>query len=527
MRNLPKREASYSKTWMVPRNSSGPPLTQAGGKHIEVNSREPKKPEPATDDEPEASTDEHENDDDISDEDLRDYRGDNRGMRASGTSVQEKNEADENPKQEQGRRRVSQRKKGYSNGQTAGQKRVNEFDENNNEGVFAIYSQSQESKRHKSRKYGSRTTFKSTPSSTPASADPMSIPNSQQDVKAVDQPTEDKEEVGFKFPMEIDLGSPAPRTKTRRKIKSKRDVKSNGASTTATFSNDAIASLSHVASPSKNHWLFQSDDSSLSSPLSSAASSFILELSQLHDPLDPAGDSVEEAQQNRALCPICSEEVDPELLEAFRCQPRQRIRDQLRFCESHQQTTAEKHWRERGYPSIDWDKFEERIQGYFADLDQLLVPDNPSYYHNVLVSALKSGNTRSFRLTLAGDGLERISCGYYGTRGATTMYGSLMLHSILVSMLTRPRLQALTIRFSHKIRRLAASDQVVHKAGVVGYTQSVLVPELAMRLVKEDMNVGDDTARQIMRESIEIGEIFNSVPDDVVPVPEEEPVAVD
>lgn len=93
-------------------------------------------------------------------------------------------------------------------------------------------------------------------------------------------------------------------------------------------------------------------------------------------------------------------------------------------------------------------------------------------------------------------------------------------------MLTGPRLQALTIRFSNKIRRLAASDQIINKAGVVGYTQSVLVPELAMRLVKEDMNVGDDTARQIMRESIDIGEIFNSVPDDVVPVPEEEPVSV-
>lgn len=413
---------------MTPRYEGGPPLTQAGGKRLEVNSREPKKPEPATDDEPEASTDEDENDGDISDEDLRDYRGDNIGTRTPGASVQEKNNADKTPGQEQGRRRVSQRGEGNSNGQMAGQKRGNEFEENNNEGVFAIYSQSQESKRHKSRKYGygSRTPFKSTQSSTPASAEPMSIPNSQQqNVKTEDQSTEDKEEVGFKFPMEIDLGSPAPGTKTRRKIKSERDVKPNGSSTTLTFPDDAITSPSHVAS-SKNAWLFQSDDSSLSSPLSSAASSFILELSQLHDPLDPAEDSAEEAQPNRALCPICSEEVDPELLEAFRCQPRQRIRDQLRFCESHQQTTAERHWRERGYPTIDWDKFEERIQGHFADLDQLLVPESLSYYHNVLVSALKSGNTRSFRLTLAGDGLERISCGYYGTRGATVMYGSLI-----------------------------------------------------------------------------------------------------
>ena len=56
----------------------------------------------------------------------------------------------------------------------------------------------------------------------------------------------------------------------------------------------------------------------------------------------------------------------------------------------------------------------------------------------------------------------------------------------------------------------------------MGYTQSVLVPELAMRLVKEDMNVSDEIARQIMRDSINIGELLNANPDDVVPVPEKE-----
>lgn len=80
----------------------------------------------------------------------------------------------------------------------------------------------------------------------------------------------------------------------------------------------------------------------------------------------------------------------------------------------------------------------------------------------------------------------------------------------------------MTTRFSRKLRRLAADDNIVKKAGVVPYAQAVLVPELAMRLVKEDMGVDDDAARVIIRESIEIGEKVNFEPNDTVPIPAEE-----
>lgn len=80
----------------------------------------------------------------------------------------------------------------------------------------------------------------------------------------------------------------------------------------------------------------------------------------------------------------------------------------------------------------------------------------------------------------------------------------------------------MTTRFSRKLRRLAADDHIVKKAGVVPYAQAVLVPELAMRLVKEDMGVDDDAARVIIRESIEIGEKVNFELNDTVPIPEEQ-----
>jgi hypothetical protein len=62
---------------------------------------------------------------------------------------------------------------------------------------------------------------------------------------------------------------------------------------------------------------------------------------------------------------------------------------------------------------------------------------------------------------------------------------------------------------------------------VAGYAQSVIVPELAMRLVAQDMNVDDENARQIMRDSMEIGERLNPELNDVVPVPAGEDVSED
>lgn len=77
----------------------------------------------------------------------------------------------------------------------------------------------------------------------------------------------------------------------------------------------------------------------------------------------------------------------------------------------------------------------------------------------------------------------------------------------------------MTTRFSRQLRRLATNDHIVKTAGVAGYAQSVLVPELAMRLVKDDMQVSDESARQIMRDSIDVGEKLNAALNDEVPMP--------
>ncbi|KAJ5929127.1 hypothetical protein N7454_006975 [Penicillium verhagenii] len=191
----------------------------------------------------------------------------------------------------------------------------------------------------------------------------------------------------------------------------------------------------------------------------------------------------------KALCPMCKAEVDPELLRQFRNQPNQRLREQERFCSSHRHESATKEWEARGYPDIEWDTFEQRLDGHFPDLEKFLNPEEPSYYRNILDSAHKAG--KSLRLTLDDDVIENISCGYYGSKGA-----QIMLHVVMD-------------RFAVRLRRLAKIDTLVAKMGIAGYAQSVIVPELATRLIKQDMGVVAGIAREIMRDSIEIGEKLN------------------
>lgn len=353
-----------------------------------------------------------------------------------------------------------------------------------------LWGSSQNGKRRKNAQFSSQSRF----SSGPSCQDNKSTSKPQKNKKGYGKKSpqekkKKKEESSFQMPREIDMSSPPP-SKTR----------ANGK--TPEFKNppalpNGISSDNDPQFADVSDLLSQDDASPLSSPIntpSPPSSAFNFEFSQADEEI---------MQPKKALCPMCKEEVDPEALMRFEAQPKQRFRDQIGFCESHQTSTAEKEWKSKGYPNIDWDAFDERIRGHYDDLAKLLVPECSSYYRNLLDSAMKSGKAKNFRLTLSGDGLEDISCGYYGTRGSGKM------------------LQAVTTHFAPQLRRLAAADHIVKTAGVAGYAQAVLVPELAVRLVKEDMKIDDDqSARQILRDSIGIGEKLNAQLNDVIPVPE-------
>jgi hypothetical protein len=53
-------------------------------------------------------------------------------------------------------------------------------------------------------------------------------------------------------------------------------------------------------------------------------------------------------------------------------------------------------------------------------------------------------------------------------------------------------------------------DQLLREVGVGAYVVTVLVPELAAMLIKEDMKVDDDeTARRILQKSADLGETLH------------------
>lgn len=78
------------------------------------------------------------------------------------------------------------------------------------------------------------------------------------------------------------------------------------------------------------------------------------------------------------------------------------------------------------------------------------------------------------------------------------------------------RAENVMLRFSSKIRCLAASDKLIALDGVSGYVQTVLVPELAVLLVKDDMGVNEDCAREILRDTVDIGNLLNEEEDEII-----------
>lgn len=65
-------------------------------------------------------------------------------------------------------------------------------------------------------------------------------------------------------------------------------------------------------------------------------------------------------------------------------------------------------------------------------------------------------------------------------------------------------------------------DSILKTAGPAAYAQAVLVPELAVLLIKQDMNVDNQEARQILRDSTEIGNRLNAAENDTIGLDEDE-----
>jgi hypothetical protein len=176
-----------------------------------------------------------------------------------------------------------------------------------------------------------------------------------------------------------------------------------------------------------------------------------------------------------------------------------------RFCHEHQRRSARETWVQKGYPDIDWGRLDERIARHYGFLRAILEGSGDhgggghSHYDDAFRAAIASGRNRTLLRSDAD-----LTPGYYGIRGLRAMSENLIAE------------------FSAALRDRALRDRAVAARGHTTYLQSVLVPELAVRLIMEDMGVGAEEARGVLEESSAVGELLNDEIPDVVLVKEDD-----
>ncbi|ATY63084.1 hypothetical protein A9K55_007970 [Cordyceps militaris] len=186
-----------------------------------------------------------------------------------------------------------------------------------------------------------------------------------------------------------------------------------------------------------------------------------------------------------AKCPWCGEEVDRAQLDEFGQGKRLTVRLQTRFCQLHKQRAAAQTWRDRGYPTIDWDAIEARFAVHSDHLRAVVdgAAAARSHFRTLHARNIEAGRARAMKQE------ENFNPGYYGPRGLSAM------GDYLVSA------------FGDALKKRAVDDRVVAGRGSAAFIQAVLVPELGVRLIMEDLKLSEAAARQVLEESKALGEL--------------------
>jgi hypothetical protein len=184
----------------------------------------------------------------------------------------------------------------------------------------------------------------------------------------------------------------------------------------------------------------------------------------------------------RAKCPMCGKPIDPaDLKECGDMNTRQ----QERFCRSHQKKTAREDWTLNGYPEIDWNKLDSRISRHHSFIKKL-INGADSHYRGLLADTVNAGKNR----TLMKSDFNPTP-GYYGTRGLRAISENTMR------------------KFTPLLKKRMVVDRLMAARGFTPYVEYVVVPEVAVRLIMEDMGVEVARAREIMAESLAVGQLLS------------------
>ncbi|KAI9640657.1 hypothetical protein NHQ30_010964 [Ciborinia camelliae] len=188
-------------------------------------------------------------------------------------------------------------------------------------------------------------------------------------------------------------------------------------------------------------------------------------------------------------CPMCNEPVAAEDLEAF---GEMNTRKQEKFCLSHQRKSAHSNWKSKGYPDIDWTALDSRIARHNAFIKGI-IGGASCHFRNILGETIRAGKDRNLMKSTA-----NLIPGYYGSRGLRLMSENIMK------------------KFTPELKERAPIDRLIAARGPTAFVELVVVPEVTVLLIKEDMNVDDEEAREILKESSEMGDLVNEEIEDVV-----------
>jgi len=191
-----------------------------------------------------------------------------------------------------------------------------------------------------------------------------------------------------------------------------------------------------------------------------------------------------------AHCPMCNKPVDAGELKAL---GHVNIRNQEKFCQSHQKKTAQEEWKSLKYPTIDWGRLESRILQHHSFIESL-INGQDCHHRLVLEEVVRAGKDRTLRTSKS-----NLTPGYYGYRGLRAISESIMKeHTDL-------------------LKERAVTDRLVSARGVTAFVQSVLVPEVTVQLIREDMGVkSEEEARDILVKSVAMGELLHEEVGDVI-----------
>jgi hypothetical protein len=188
------------------------------------------------------------------------------------------------------------------------------------------------------------------------------------------------------------------------------------------------------------------------------------------------------------VCPLCGEPVAADDLASFRARSGLGFDAQMRFCALHKRRTAREAWEARRYPNIDWGGLEARMAGHADHLRAVLAGDaGNSHFRETLRAQPRKAKEETSLLP-----------GYYGMRGLRSMS------------------EWIVGRLGGLLRERAVTDPQIAARGYTAFVHSVLVPELAVRLIMEDMRCGAARAQDILYESMAMGELLNEDVADVV-----------